>query len=79
MIFQSTLPSRGVTNKLLEVNFQNAFQSTLPSRGVTIFGVLFGFRFSGISIHTPLAGSDVYAAAVDRFGEDFNPHSPRGE
>ena len=33
----------------------------------------------GISIHTPLAGSDVYAAAVDRFGEDFNPHSPRGE
>ena len=37
LLFQSTLPLRGVTEFFNEWNSYNKFQSTLPLRGVTIF------------------------------------------
>ena len=57
---------------------QLVFQSTLPLRGAT------AYRFSIdetliISIHTPLAGSDVAAQFGGRSPRHFNPHSPCGE
>ena len=56
--FQSTLPLRGVTFEPSEVARIFSFQSTLPLRGVTHrdSGRKVG---QGISIHTPLAGSDL--------------------
>ena len=56
--FQSTLPSRGAT-PLFQLDIApDQFQSTLPSRGATSEP---GAMRSGpkISIHAPLAGSDV--------------------
>ena len=57
--FQSTLPLRGATSKacLVLVPFSE-FQSTLPLRGATHAPVPHR-RCRAISIHTPLAGSDV--------------------
>ena len=63
--FQSTLPLRGVTNLTADQAVDQLFQSTLPLRGVThsrhrpaVLG--------GISIHTPLAGSDRHVR-MDRY------------
>src|SRR5690606_29747728 len=56
--FQSTLPSRGVTRHGLCEHAVDVFQSTLPSRGVTNL-VQFGGVIPFVSIHTPLAGSDI--------------------
>ena len=55
--FQSTLPLRGVTFDFLEEYTMVKFQSTLPLRGVTFAGGI-PCGAHGISIHTPLAGSD---------------------
>ena len=54
------------------------FQSTLPSRGATdaATGVVIG---GPISIHAPLAGSDVANIPHMRYTKNFNPRSPRGE
>ena len=54
------------------------FQSTLPSRGAT-FQTFKGTDVSFISIHAPLAGSDIAALQLQRYMIDFNPRSPRGE
>ena len=54
------------------------FQSTLPLRGAT--GLPDGHdAVVDISIHTPLAGSDVVMLNVVPDIRDFNPHSPCGE
>ena len=57
---------------------QLVFQSTLPLRGAT------AYRFSIdetliISIHTPLAGSDIFVLNKEGVLTYFNPHSPCGE
>ena len=57
-IFQSTLPLRGVTAGMVEISEVHEFQSTLPLRGVTGAGSP-PIRIRFISIHTPLAGSDM--------------------
>ena len=55
--FQSTLPLRGATVKLVSNSNITTFQSTLPLRGAT--GVIVPGHFqSPISIHAPLTGSD---------------------
>ena len=56
-LFQSTLPSRGATNELVQQQGAAAFQSTLPSRGATGKPIETMDQFE-ISIHAPLAGSD---------------------
>ena len=77
-IFQSTLPSRGATAPAAPATAAAQFQSTLPSRGAT-----YTFRQDHscmyISIHAPLAGSDLWAYGNENILGDFNPRSPRGE
>ena len=54
------------------------FQSTLPLRGATLFTVRdCGARL--ISIHAPLAGSDLCTTQMMMRCLDFNPRSPCGE
>ncbi len=76
--FQSTLPMRGATHLLIDLNAAQLFQSTLPMRGATKFCQLLQ---SGkyISIHTPHAGSDKYSCILFSESPNFNPHSPCGE
>ena len=76
--FQSTLPLRGVTNCIRLPGRAEIFQSTLPLRGVTIFLEL-GLVGKAISIHTPLAGSDLRLLRRRLHPSNFNPHSPCGE
>ena len=58
--------------------FTFLFQPALPMRGVTAGDD--GRCVTGhISTHTPHAGSDVVASAVEPLKDDFNPHSPCGE
>ena len=61
--FQSTLPLRGATGRAYVLPFYNKFQSTLPLRGATIGGFEH-FVPAEISIHTPLAGSDITLTVV---------------
>ena len=65
--FQSTLPSRGATEKELDTVAKYVFQSTLPSRGATKVCLLDCVP-QVISIHAPLAGSDW--AAMSKFFAD---------
>ena len=60
-LFQSTLPSRGATDALLNNLLKCSFQSTLPSRGATNMSPGRVITAS-ISIHAPLAGSDINLA-----------------
>ena len=54
------------------------FQSTLPLRGATkIYNDT--LRMLSISIHAPLAGSDIYRRPDQRGHPYFNPRSPCGE
>ena len=77
--FQSTLPSRGATyTALQDIPYPTLFQSTLPSRGATHIGNRI-LRYDVISIHAPLAGSDVYQQICLSARIYFNPRSPRGE
>ena len=56
------------------------FQSTLPLRGATRVHVRDAvLDLDVISIHTPLAGSDVMTGRLTYAWLDFNPHSPCGE
>ena len=57
-LFQSTLPLRGVTNMMRFGTSVSVFQSTLPLRGVTTLETTVN-NLTNISIHTPLAGSDL--------------------
>ena len=80
LLFQSTLPLRGVTEFFNEWNSYNKFQSTLPLRGVTLSQNILLKNRDMISIHTPLAGSDSESKhPPKKQGYDFNPHSPCGE
>ena len=56
----------------------NVFQSTLPSRGATWPSSLLS-RYSTISIHAPLTGSDPSVPRRSKTPADFNPRSPHGE
>ena len=56
-IFQSTLPLRGATKSSPNCTPRFEFQSTLPLRGAT-GNATQPVADNGISIHTPLAGSD---------------------
>ena len=77
--FQSTLPLRGATVREPIDGLANAFQSTLPLRGATS-GLIRARNADGISIHTPLAGSDGPCTGRRRLSlRNFNPHSPCGE
>ena len=54
------------------------FQSTLPLRGATV-ALRRGGDAGLISIHTPLAGSDLHDTTNSGTTVHFNPHSPCGE
>ena len=76
--FQSTLPSRGATSYGVRRGNKFVFQSTLPSRGATVS--LSSARWPvSISIHAPLAGSDIHKSGPNVKILYFNPRSPRGE
>ena len=60
--FQSTLPLRGATANASTPTAVVKFQSTLPLRGATR-AALTSDDSDVISIHTPLAGSDVLDGA----------------
>ena len=76
--FQSTLPLRGATCFRLRLKAGKIFQSTLPLRGATL-------NYSkractqNISIHAPLAGSDISRIKPFKLTQHFNPRSPCGE
>ena len=53
------------------------FQSTRPSRGETD-DIWFTMVCYEISIHSPLAGRDVWTPSTGGTGRDFNPLAPRG-
>ena len=57
-VFQSTLPLRGATYTIIVSDYSTVFQSTLPLRGATNRVLVLAVHFI-ISIHTPLAGSDL--------------------
>ena len=78
LVFQSTLPLRGVTAFGKNLPVVREFQSTLPLRGVTQ-QVMAKRKRERISIHTPLAGSDRVSHVDPCHAGDFNPHSPCGE
>ena len=79
MEFQSTLPLRGATFSAgTPINLASLFQSTLPLRGATEAQKEFT-RVVEISIHAPLAGSDVARGIHEVDSSDFNPRSPCGE
>ena len=62
-LFQSTLPLRGATpSRKRSTSTPSGFQSTLPLRGATMHDLAVGIDVGRISIHTPLAGSDIFAA-----------------
>ena len=78
--FQSTLPLRGAT--AVDLNYVGevlSFQSTLPLRGATGRANHGHAQPNDISIHTPLAGSDMNVKEFLQSFENFNPHSPCGE
>ena len=75
MWFQSTLPLRGVTYPIFDENYRaKLFQSTLPLRGVTsnIARMVSAYV---VSIHTPLAGSDLALGGGDAV-VDVSIHTP---
>ena len=78
-IFQSTLPARGATWAVNQMQAGELFQSTLPARGATAIDPE-DIKAAIISIHTPREGSDGLSR-IPRTAdlEHFNPHSPRGE
>ena len=78
IVFQSTLPMRGVTILILRKVDDVEFQSTLPMRGVTLVSMLIPGS-EAISIHTPHAGSDLASVYYSNRNSHFNPHSPCGE
>ena len=57
---------------------QRAFQSTLPSQGATAYQNHLAVP-TVISIHAPLAGSDIILLCCSCLVTDFNPRSPRRE
>ena len=74
-LFQSTLPLRGATNRRLGLPEDWIFQSTLPLRGATppplrACGTTF------ISIHTPLAGSDLRRVRLRLVRVTISIHTP---
>ena len=62
-LFQSTLPVRGATKKIIADYLETEFQSTLPVRGATW---IWAVQVPGIhiSIHAPRAGSDPWVSGV---------------
>ena len=76
--FQSTRPSRGETRaRLIQIRIPKEFQSTRPSRGETeYYGCV--KDSPNISIHSPLAGRDIFSASVAMTYGNFNPLAPRG-
>ena len=64
-LFQSTLPLRGATQAFRVGSGLCEFQSTLPLRGAT-FTIDWGTDKLDISIHTPLAGSDMKPTTFSR-------------
>ena len=77
-IFQSTLPARGATIKMVCLLSLGLFQSTLPARGATKRARYLQKRID-ISIHAPREGSDVSDRTIIILSGYFNPRSPRGE
>ena len=76
--FQSTLPLRRATIRCpFLARIPPDFNPHSPCGERLIFGGCFGGE--QISIHTPLAGSDITPFTCSRIACNFNPHSPCGE
>ena len=76
IIFQSTLPLRGATGyDPYWQRFMCIFQSTLPLRGATSI-TLGAYADTDISIHAPLAGSDVQKIIALSSPMSISIHAP---
>ena len=76
--FQSTHPARGATIRIPEIiPGLYEFQSTHPARGATTRKAAIRLT-TGISIHAPREGCDVYQRVYNYIVKDFNPRTPRG-
>ena len=78
ILFQSTLPMRGVTGSYEYVISLQRISIHTPHAGSDSFGVKEN-EDEKISIHTPHAGSDTYSGDHCIYRGYFNPHSPCGE
>ena len=67
--FQSTLPSRGVTQVVQSPALAAGISIHTPLAGSDFFQGVGGIMFISISIHTPLAGSD--SMDYDKFRSRF--------
>ena len=78
IIFQSTRPMRGATQRFQSVDSRELkFQSTRPMRGATEKIVLAILPLP-ISIHAPHAGRDEDFMRFNSLITDFNPRAPCG-
>ena len=77
-LFQSTLPVRGATRRLLRVFGFKTISIHAPRAGSDHTVGLAGLCIL-ISIHAPRAGSDMSADDLLQPAPDFNPRSPCGE
>ena len=73
--FQSTLPTRGETQRNTMLQLIKQFQSTLPTRGETQYASNL-LDVDVISIHSPDKGRDMYDSAEYRKAFMISIHSP---
>ena len=75
-LFQPTLPLRGATRCLVEIETNHRFQPTLPLRGATLDRDNRDGEHLGVSTHAPLAGSDSRQAVTMPSSMMFQPTLP---
>ena len=76
--FQSTLPARGATSKLLQVQTESKISIHAPRTGSDRREILMKTVYL-ISIHAPRTGSDLQDGTIIGQYGNFNPRSPHGE
>ena len=75
MKFQSTLPVRGATSDIMQVEPVIQISIHAPREGSDIYGDITPVRWD-ISIHAPREGSDEFDGYEYTTLGDFNPRSP---
>ena len=78
-LFQSTLPARGATEKLGELNAEYKFQSTLPARGATVACTATLQSWTVFQSTLPARGATRHFTRFADGLDNFNPRSPHGE
>ena len=76
--FQSTLPARGATRRLMSYMQSSVFQSTLPARGATLRVPSF-LLTQPFQSTLPARGATLQRQHIAAGIPHFNPRSPHGE